>query len=58
MGGGLKLGSLNVQGMNMTNKRDEVESWMAEQGIDVAAIQEAHMKGSQLGRRNKYTWYF
>ena len=45
------LASLNVQGMNVVMKTEEVEAWMKEHGIHIMAIWETHIPETKVERQ-------
>ena len=53
----MRLATLNIQGMPVAMKREEVEVWMASSGVHILAIQEAHILSTSREQR-RYTWYF
>ena len=52
------VATLNVQGMYRVMKREEVERWMKEHGVEIMAIQETHDPHSKVGTRKHFPWYF
>jgi exonuclease III len=54
----LRVASLNIQGMKVVMKREEVEAWMASKSVMVLALQETHIHTSGVEKRGRYTWYF
>ena len=54
----MRMASMNIQGMKMVMKREEVEAWMSKRNVQVTVVQETHIPTSGVERRNRFTWYF
>ena len=54
----LKIATLNVKGFNEASKRQEIERWAEEAGIDILALQETKINATSQEQRGKYTAYF
>ena len=54
----IKFATLNIQGLNMIGKRQEIEKWMEEKKIDILCIQEAKINCNSTENRKGFIWYF
>ena len=54
----LRVASLNIQGMKVVMKREEVEAWMIKRNIQVTVVQETHIPTTGVERKKRVTWYF
>ena len=54
----MRMASMNIQGMKVVMKREEVEAWMAKRNVQVTVVQETHIPTAGMERRKRFTWYF
>lgn len=57
-GWGFRIATINVKGMKMQGKREEIEKWMKDNEIRIAVIQETRIAQNAREARKEYTWYF
>ena len=55
---GLKVASLNVRGMRVISKREQVVTYMKKNTIDLLCLQETKIPSSSIEQRSKYAFVF
>ena len=54
----IKVATLNVRGLKMFGKRQDIEHHMKHKGIDILTMQETHIGEDSRETRTNYSWYF
>ena len=55
---GIKIATLNVQGLNSLSKREEIMRFMEKHDIDIIALQENKINSNSKEEKNGFYWYF
>ena len=54
----MKVATLNVQGINIIGKRQEIETWMEQKQIDLLCVPETKINCNATEKGNVYRCYF
>ena len=54
----IKVATINVRGINKAGKREEIETWMKKNNVQIVALQETRIKTNSRESRKEFTWYF
>ena len=54
----INIATINVRGINKAGSREEIEQWMKEKNVKIAALQETKTTHNTRECRKNYTFYF
>ena len=57
LGTKFKIATINIRGLIKTGAREEIEKWMKDNDIMIAAIQETNIGSNTMEARGSYIWY-